>query len=102
MRRFLREQPCNRVGNFYRATDTANGMNGSHLIERPFAAKYLQQHFGSYCARTDGIDPDSIPALFDCGGTALDGGHRDRTPLRSRIPVSRDLRSGFQPNSVVV
>jgi hypothetical protein len=26
----------------------------------------------------------------------------DRTPLRSRISVSRDLRSGFQPHSAVV
>jgi hypothetical protein len=68
IRRFLREQPCNRVGNFFRATDTANGMNAPHLIERPFAAKYFQQHFGSYCARTDGIDPNSVSAVFDCGG----------------------------------
>jgi hypothetical protein len=26
----------------------------------------------------------------------------DRTPLRSRIPVSQDLRSGFLPHSTVV
>jgi hypothetical protein len=41
IRRFLGEQPRNRVGNLFRATDTANGMNASHLIERPFAPKYF-------------------------------------------------------------
>jgi hypothetical protein len=43
-------------------------MNGGHLVERLFAAKYLLQHLGSYCTRTDRIDSNTISSVYDGGG----------------------------------
>jgi hypothetical protein len=50
------------------ATDAANGMNARLPVECFFGAKYFQQHFSSYCSRTDGIDPNTVTTAFDRGG----------------------------------
>jgi hypothetical protein len=68
IRRSVRKQPCNCIGDFFGSADATDGMNSRHLVERLFAAKYVLQHLGSYCTRTDSVDSNTISSVFDRGG----------------------------------